>query len=117
MDVGVHVDQNALRSQTLRTVRGDGVAVIEVPHLCRIKGNRPVLASVHADSHRAGLVNLLHGSKVAVGDSQFTIGRGELQTVAYSKFALDLAVSGDTVQTGRIVGDLLAIRLLDGKKI
>jgi hypothetical protein len=82
MNIGVHVDQDALRSEALRTVRCHGVAVIEVPHLGRIEGDRSVLAAVHADNHCAVLIDLLHGSKVAVGDSQFLIRRGKLQPVA-----------------------------------
>ena len=52
------------------------------------------------------VASIFDGSKVAVGDAQFTIWGGELQAVAHGKFAVDLAVSGDAVQPGRIVGDL-----------
>jgi len=47
VNVGVHVDQNALRGESLRTVRGHGVAVIEVPHLGWIEGDHPFFSAVH----------------------------------------------------------------------
>ncbi|MGA2891097.1 MAG: LysR family transcriptional regulator [Terracidiphilus sp.] len=69
VNVGVHVDQNALRGETLRAVRGHGVSVIEVPHLCRIECDRPIFAAVHVDGYFAALADLLDGSEVTVGDS------------------------------------------------
>jgi hypothetical protein len=69
------------------------------------------------DGHFVVLADLLDGSKVAVGNTEFTIRRGELQPVADGKFALYFPISGDAVQSGRIVSDLLAIGLLDGQQI
>jgi RHS repeat-associated protein len=95
VDVGVHVDQNALRSESLRTVRGDCVAVIEVPHLCRIKGDHPIFAAVHADGHCGVSVDLQYGSNVAVGDSEFAIRRGELTTVTASSGSATMSYDGN----------------------
>ena len=47
MQFCVCVDQNPFRSQTLRALRGNGVAMIEVPHFHWVE--RDNLTVVHAD--------------------------------------------------------------------
>jgi hypothetical protein len=65
--MAINIDDDALRSESLRAMTGDGIAVIEVPHLVGIEGYR--FAVVHLYGELAVFVDALHGAKVAVGNA------------------------------------------------
>src|SRR5882757_10798939 len=96
MNIRVDIDENALCGETLRAMRGHGVAVVEVAHPVCIEGNG--FAVVHSDGKLPIVAELLDGAKVTVGDTDLSIGRGELQAVADSEFAFDLAVGAYAAQ-------------------
>src|SRR6185437_15186569 len=95
MDLGVYIDQHALRSQTLRTMGCDGIAVIEVPHFAGIEAHDTVFGSIHTDTDFAILPNALNRAEVTVRNPQVSLRGRKLNFVSDSKFALDLAVRGD----------------------
>ena len=95
-DVDVH--QNPVGGESLGAVAGDGIAMIEVPHLVGVERNG--LAIVHADGKLSILTDALDGAEVTIGDAKLFVGRVKLQPVPDGKRPLDLAVGTDTVEPG-----------------
>ena len=67
MDVAIKVHHDTFRRDSLRTMTGDSVAVIEVPHLVGIEADG--FAVVHLRGEMAVFVDALNGAKVAVGNA------------------------------------------------
>ncbi len=105
MNLRTHVHQHALGSQTLRTVRGDGIAMIEVPHLVCIEAHDSVFGATHADADLAIVPDVLDGAQIAIGNLQVSLWSCKLDFVPDSKFTLDLAVGGDAAQPRWVIGD------------
>ena len=59
----------------------------------------------------------LDDGKVAIGDAERLVGRGELDAVADGELAVDLAVDADAGQAARIVGGKFAGWLFDGEQV
>lgn len=95
MDVAIEVHHDPFRRESLGTVAGDSVAVVEVPHLIGIEADRFTI--VHLYGKLAVFVDALHGAEVAVGNTQFLGRSGKAQTVANSKHPLQLPVGGYSV--------------------
>ena len=108
MRFGVHVDENAIRGESLRAVRRNGVAVVEVAHLGGVECQSPGLVAIHADSH-VGAVDAFHGAQIAVPNFHVGLADGELEPVALGKVSGDFPVGGDSMQPLGIVGDVLAV--------
>jgi hypothetical protein len=109
---GVHVDQDSIRGKSLRAVRRNGVAVVEVAHLGCVECESPGLVAIHADSH-VGAVDAFQGAQIAVLDVHFGLADGELEPVAFGKVSGDFPVRGDAMQSLGIVGDVLAVLPFD----
>ena len=84
--IGVNVGENAVCRKSLRAVRGHDVAVLEIPHLLRIKGHRALFFAVqpHAD---LSWFHVGDRSEAPVGYSKAFIGRRELDAVAGGELA------------------------------
>ena len=67
MDVAVDIDDYSVGRESLRAVTGDGIAVIEVPHLGGIEPHR--FAAVHPYGKLAVLVDVFDRAEVAVGNA------------------------------------------------
>ena len=83
VNAGVGIDQNAFRGETLGTVAGNSVAVVEMAMLFGIEFDLPVIVEAGRDAaiRRYGF----DGGKVAVGDAKRLVRSGELDTVADGK--------------------------------
>ena len=66
VDGGVDVYQHAVSRESLRAVTGDGIAMIEVPHLFGVERNR--FAVIHADGELP-ILDPFHSGEIAVGDA------------------------------------------------
>ena len=115
MRAGIHVHEHALRGHALRTVAGDGIAVIEVAHLADIEADALILA-VQADRN-AVAIDLLDCGEVTIGDAEFARRRRELNAIAFGEVPPDLLVGTHALQTLRIIGDLAAVLPTDGEAI
>jgi len=115
VDAGIGVDQDTLGGEALRTVAGDGVAVIEMAVLCGVELDLAVIVETgrNATVRRDGL----HGGKIAVGNAERLVGRSELDAVANAKFAVNLAVDADASQSTRIIGRLFAGGFFDSELV
>ena len=102
VDAGVGVDEDALGGEALGAVAGDGIAVVEVAMLFGVELNLAVVveAGGNATIGRDGLDD----GKVAIGDAERLVGRGELDAVADGKLPVDFAIDADAGQAARIVG-------------
>jgi len=103
VDAGVGVDEDALGGETLGTVAGDGVAMIEMTVLCGVEFDLAV--AVETGGNEAVGRNGFDDCKVAIGNTERLVGRGELDTVAGGKLTVDLPVDADAGQTAWVVGD------------
>jgi len=74
----IYVHQHTVRRQSLGTVAGDGVTMIEVMYRLGIEGER--LPGVHLHCHHSRF-DLLYRSQSAVGDMQLPVGCRELNSV------------------------------------
>ncbi len=89
MNVAVEVHHDTFRCESLGTMTGDRVAMIEVPHLVGVEADG--FAVVHLYGEPAVFVDALHRAKVAVGNSQFLGRSGKTQSVTNGKLPLQLA--------------------------
>ena len=94
VDGGIGVDEDALGSQSLRTVAGDGVAVVEMTMFGGMELSLTVI--VETDKDMSSGADGFDLCEVTVGDTECLGGCGELDAVADSKLAFDLAVNADT---------------------
>jgi hypothetical protein len=93
---GVHVDEDTIRGESLRAVRRNGVAVVEVPHLRCIQRQSSVFLAVHPNAH-AGAVNSLDGSQIPVLQVHIRLAHRELNPVSLRELADDFTVGCDAV--------------------
>jgi hypothetical protein len=91
--------ENAACGKALRTVRGNGVAVIELPKLRRVKCDSADSFAIHPHRLHLPICEADNGSEVAVGDTELLAGCGELNTVSHSELPLNLAEYIDTLQS------------------
>ncbi len=68
MDAGVGVDEDTLGGETLGTVTGDGVAVIEVPVVSGVEFDLPII--VEPGGNAAVGCDGLDYSEIPVGDAE-----------------------------------------------
>ena len=101
---GVDMGENAACGKALRTVRGNGVAVIELPKLRRVKCDSAGSFAIHSQGYFA-VCEADNGSEVAVGNTELLAGCGELNTVSRGELPLNLPEYIDTLQSARVVAD------------
>ena len=88
---GVHVDQYPFGGESLGTVGGHGIAVVEVPHLRGVEADGALLLTVYFDVDLFA-VDPVDGSEVSVGDTQLSVCGRELDAVALGEVPADLPV-------------------------
>ena len=87
VDAGIGVDEDALGGEALGAVAGDGVAVVEVAMLAGVELDLAIV--VEAGGKAAIGMDRLDDGKVAIGDAERLVGRGELNAVADGELAVD----------------------------
>jgi len=93
MNAGIGVHEDALGGESLGTVAGHGIPMVEMAMFCGVEFDLAVVVETgrNAAVRRDGF----DGGKVAVGDAKRLVGRGELDAVADRELAVDLAVNAD----------------------
>ena len=116
VDACIGVYKDALRGEALGAVAGDGVAVVEMAMISGIEFDLAIV--VEASGNPAIGRNRLDYGKVAIGDAERFVGRGELDAVTNGKLAVDLAIDADAGKAARIIGGLVRrIRFLDREEV
>ena len=80
MDAGIGVNEDPFGSEALRTVTGDGVAVVEMTMLAGVEHDLAVV--VEAGGEPTIAVDRLDDGEVAIGNAKRFVGRGELDAIA-----------------------------------
>src|SRR6202167_3444508 len=103
--IGVHIDEDAVFGQTLGTVAGNGIAVIEVSHPSGVEIDSSSVIDFHgqaiviADGFDMAAITVVHVEILIIVRELDVIAGGELTRKA--------GVTIDSAQTLRIVGHLL----------
>ena len=91
MHFGIGVDENTLGGEALGAVARDGVAVVEMAMLAGVEFDLAVV--VESGGETTIGVNLLDDGEVAIGNAERSVGRGELDAIAYGELVFDSSVS------------------------
>ena len=102
MDAGIGMNEDPFGGEALRAVTCDGVPVVEMPMLSGVEFDLPVV--VEAGGEAAIGMDRLDNGKIAIGNAERFVGRGELDAIAYRELAVDFAVDADTGEAAGIVG-------------
>src|ERR1017187_10208701 len=113
--IGVHIDEDAVFGQTLGTVAGDGIAVIEVPHSSGVKIYSPSV--IHFDGQAIVIADGFDPAAITIVYVEILIIVRELDAIAGRELTRKAGVNIDSAQTLRIVGHLLAICSGNGDSI
>ena len=105
--IGVHIDEDAVFGQTLGTVAGDGIAVIEVPHPSGVKIDSSSV--IHFDGQAIVIADGFDPAAITVVHVEILIIVRELDAIAGRELARKVGVNIHSAQALRIVGHLLAI--------
>src|ERR1035441_5835742 len=90
--------------------------MIEMPYLSGVESDGALFRAVHLHADLIA-VYPFDGSHIAVGNGKLAVVGCELNAVALSKIAVNLAVSRDALQPLWVIGGLLAVWLLNGDLI
>src|SRR5208337_792271 len=107
VDAGIGVNEDAFGGETLGTVAGDGIAVVEMTMLAGVELDLAIV--VEAGGKASIGMDGLDDGQFAVGEAEQFIGRSELDAVAYRELAVDLAVDVDASQAAGIVGGTFSV--------
>lgn len=114
---GLDADQDAVGGNRLRAI--DGLAVVDVSRGCRVQLYR--FAGIQPNADGAVVSDALDSAKVAGLHSQLFIRCGELDPLTDGKLAAFVALNssfhGLGAEPRRVVGNLFAVRLLNGEEI
>src|SRR5580704_9094408 len=113
--IGVHIDEDAVFGQTLGTVAGDGIAVIEVPHPSGVKIDGSSI--IHFHGQAIVIADGFDPAAITVVYVEVLIIVRELDAIAGGELARKVGVNIDSAQALRIVGHMLAIRSGNGDAI
>ena len=105
--IGVHVDEDAVFGQTLGTVAGNGIAVIEVPHPSGVKIDGSSV--IHFDGQAIVIADGFDPAAITVVHVEILIIVRELDAITGGELARKVGVNIHSAQALRIVGHLLAI--------
>jgi hypothetical protein len=112
---GIGVDENAVGGESLRTVAGNGVAVVEMAMLAGVELDLAIVVEAGGDASIG--MDGFDGGQVAIGDAEHLVGRGELDAVAYGELAISFAVDANASETTGIVGSTFSVSFLDRKLV
>ena len=99
--LGVHIDEDAVFGQTLGTVAGDGIAVIEVPHPSGVKIDSSSV--IHFDGQAIVIAYGFDPPAITVVHVEVLIIVRELDAIAGRELPRKAGVNIDSAQTLRIV--------------
>jgi len=105
--IGVHIDEDAVFGQTLGTVAGDGIAVIEVPHPGWVKIDSSSV--IHFDGQAIVIADGFDPAAITVVHVEILIIVRELDAITGGELARKVGVNIHSAQALRIVGHMLAI--------
>src|SRR5580704_9691987 len=111
--IGVHIDEDAVFGQTLGTVAGNGIAVIEVSHPSGVEIDSSSVIHFHgkaiviADGFDTAAITVVH--------VEILIIVRELDAIAGGELARKVGVNIHSARALRIVGHMLAIGSGDGQ--
>ena len=115
VNAGVGIDQNALCGESLRTVAGDCVAVIEMAMLLGVEFDAPVV--VEAGGNLPIRRDRLDDGKVAIGDAKRLVRSSELDAVAGREVMRDFPIDADAGEAAWVVIGSFTRGFLDRKQV
>ena len=110
--IGVHIDEDAVFGQTLGTVAGNGIAVIEVPHPSGVKIESSSV--IHFDGQAIVVADGFDPAAITVVHVEVLVIVRELDVITGGELARKVGVNIHSAQALRIVGHMLAIRSGNG---
>ena len=110
--VGVHIDEDAVLGQTLGTVAGNGIAVIEVPHPSGVEIDRSSV--IHFHGQAIVIAGGFDTTAITVVHVEIFIIVRELDAITGGEFAWKVRVNIHSAQALGIVGHMFAIRSRNG---
>ena len=113
--IGVHIDEDAVFGQTLGTVAGNGIAVIEVPHPSGVKIDSSSV--IHFHGQAIVIADGFDPAAITVVHVEILIIVRELDAITGGELARKVGVNIHSAQALRIVGHMLAIRSGNGHSI
>ena len=113
--IGVHIDEDAVFGQTLGTVAGNGIAVIEVPHPSGVKTDSSSV--IYFDGQAIVIAYGFDPAAITVVHVEILIIVSELDAIAGGELARKVGVNMHPAQALRIVDHMLAIGSGDGQQI
>ena len=111
--IGVHIDEDAVCGQTLGTVAGDGIAVIEVPHPSGVKTDSSSV--IHFEGQAIVIAYGFDPAAITVVHVEVLIIVRELDAITGRELTRKAGVNIHSAQALRIVGHMLAIRSGNGQ--
>ena len=105
MRFGVDVDEDTVCGESLGTVAGDCVAMIEMPKSGRIEINLP--AAVETDRKQSILSDPVERTQLPIGDAESLVWRGELNPAAHREVLFHFPIHADTGEALRVIGHSL----------
>ena len=105
--IGVHIDEDAVFGQTLGTVAGNGIAVIEVRHPSGIKIDSSSV--IHFHGQAIVIVDGFDPAAITVVHVEILIIVRELDAIAGGELAWKVGVNIHSAQALRIVDHMLAV--------
>jgi hypothetical protein len=105
--IGVHIDEDAVFGQTLGTVAGNGIAVIEVPHPSGVEIDSSSV--IHFHGQAIVIADGFDPAAITVVHVEVLIIVRELDAITGRELMRKAGVNIDSAQTLRIVGHLPAI--------
>src|ERR1017187_2115061 len=113
--IGVHIDEDAVFGQTLGTVAGNGIAVIEVTHSSGVEIDSSSV--IHFHGQAIVIADGFDPAAITVVHVEVLIIVRELDAITGRELTRNAGVNIDSAQTLRIVGHVLAICSGDGDSI
>jgi len=110
--IRVHVDEDAVFGQRLRTVAGDGIAVIEVRHPSGVEIDGSSV--IHFDGQAIVIADGFDPAPITVVHVEILIIVRELDAITGGELTRKVGVNIHSAQSLRIVGHMLAIRSGNG---
>ena len=105
--VGVHIDEDAVFGQTLGTVAGNGIAVIEVAHPGGVQSDSSSV--IHFDGQAIVIADGFDTAAITIVYVEVLIIVRELDAISGRELAAKVRVNIHSAQALRIVGHMLAI--------
>ena len=113
MDARVGMNEDALGGESLGTVTGDRIAMVEVAMFIGIELDLAIVVEPRINA--AVGTNCFDDCEVTIGDTERLVRCGELDTVANGKVTCHFTVDADACKSARVIGRKFARRFFNGK--